>query len=58
MGSSASRMDGSPPGPRHGDALLLTSRKLRRIMLHAVRHADAFQRLVTRFLRSDEGMPR
>ena len=30
---------------RHGDALLLTARELRRIVPHAMRHADAFQRL-------------
>ena len=31
---------------RHRDALLLTARELRRIVLHAVRHADALQRLL------------
>ena len=47
VGSSASRIEGDPDqGARHGHALLLTARELRRIVLHAVRHADFFQRLV------------
>ena len=36
--------------PRHCHTLLLTARKLRRIMLHAVRHSHLFQRLHHRLL--------
>ena len=42
----------------YGDALLLTARKLRRIMLHPVRHADLFERFDTGFFRSEDGIPR
>ena len=43
---------------RHGHALLLAARELRRIMPQTMRHADALQRLLTRCLRSAPGMLR
>ena len=47
VGSSASRMAWiAAQRSRHGDALLLAARKLRRIVLNAMRHAHAFQRIV------------
>ena len=47
MGSSASRIDGlADERAGHGDALLLTAGELRRVVLHAVRHADPLERLL------------
>ena len=49
VGSSASRIEGLPAeGARHRHALLLAARELRRVMLHAMRHADLFERLLAR----------
>ena len=47
VGSSASRIDRiAAQRARHGHALLLTARELRRIVLHAVRHAHPLERFL------------
>ena len=46
MGSSASRMAGFRQRTRNGYALLLTSGKLRRIVLGAMVHSHTFKRLL------------
>ena len=56
VGEEDERIAGDGAGD--GDALLLTAGELRGIVLHAVRHADALERLVTRCLRSARCMPR
>ena len=43
---------------RHGHALLLAARKLRRVVLHAVRHAHALQSFLHAPLALRRGMPR
>ena len=58
-GRLISQQDRRFPGQRarHGDTLLLTAGELRGIVPHAMRHAHALQRFLTRFLRSAAGMP-
>ena len=48
IGQEDQRIAGDRTG--HGNALLLTAGQLRRIMFHAMRHADFLERLVNTFL--------